>query len=108
MHPAPSTRPVPIRLCCYISKMIHVCQLNKSAWAAEFKKGREGLEDAPRSGCPATATNQENINRVYHMVMDNTPSRLTVNQIAGMRYASRENENNVEGFCSVGSTTFDA
>ena len=39
-------------------------------WAAEFKRGSESLEDDPRSGRPATATTQENINRVHHMVMD--------------------------------------
>ena len=46
-------------------------------WTAEFKS----LEDDPRSGRPATATTQENIDRVvHHMVMDDR--RLTVNQIA--------------------------
>lgn len=41
-------------------------------WAAEFKRGRESLEDDPRSGRLATATTQENIDRVHHMVMDET------------------------------------
>ena len=49
-------------------------------WAAKFKMGRESLEDNPRSGCPASATTQENIDCVHHMVMDDR--RLTVNQIA--------------------------
>ena len=39
-------------------------------WAAEFKTGKESLEDDSRSGCPASATTQENINCVHHMVMD--------------------------------------
>ena len=49
-------------------------------WTAEFKRGRESLEDDPGSGRPATATTQENIDRVHHMVMDDRC--LTVNQIA--------------------------
>lgn len=39
-------------------------------WAAELKRWRQSLEDDPRSGGPAAATAQEDINRVYHMVMD--------------------------------------
>ena len=39
-------------------------------WAAEFKRGRESLKDDPKSGCPVSATTQENIDRVHHIVMD--------------------------------------
>ena len=49
-------------------------------WAAEFKRGRESLEDDPRGGRPASATTRENINRVHHMVMDDRC--FTFNQIA--------------------------
>ena len=34
------------------------------------KKGRESLEDDPRSGRSASATTQENINHVHHMVIN--------------------------------------
>ena len=34
-------------------------------WAAEFKRGRESLEDDRRSGCPSTATTQKNIDRIH-------------------------------------------
>ena len=59
-------------------------------WASEFTKGRGSLEDDPRSGCPATATTQENIVRVHHTVMYDR--RLTVNQIRFVLQASPENE----------------
>ena len=39
-------------------------------WAAEFKTGKESLEDDPRSGRPSTATTQENIDRIHQMVMN--------------------------------------
>ena len=51
-------------------------------WAAEFKRGTEGLEDGPRSGRPSTATTQENTNRIHHVVMNH--KRLTVNHIANV------------------------
>ena len=66
-------------------------------WAAEFKRGRESLEDDPRSGRPVTAITQENIDRVTtlwdHMVMDNR--RLAVNQIANAVGISRERLENI-------------
>ena len=36
-------------------------------WVAEFKRGRESLADDLRSERPATATTQENVDRVHHM-----------------------------------------
>ena len=62
-------------------------------WEAEFKKGRESLEDDPRSDCPVSATTQENIDRVHHMVMDDR--RFTVNQIADAVAISRERVKNI-------------
>ena len=57
-------------------------------WAAEIKRGRESLEGDPRSGHLASATTQENIDRVHHMVMDDR--HLTVNQIADAVAISHE------------------
>ena len=51
-------------------------------WAAEFKRVRKNLEDDPRSACPSMATTQENIDRIYQMVMDD--KHLTVNHIANV------------------------
>lgn len=49
-------------------------------WAAEFRKGRECLEDDPGSGHPANVTTKKNIDHVHHMVM--VGRQLTINKIA--------------------------
>ena len=56
--------------------------------AAEFKGGRESLEDDPRSGHPSMATTQENIDCIHKIVMDDR--HLTVNHIANAISISRE------------------
>ena len=62
-------------------------------WAAEFKRGRESLEDDPRSGCPSTATTQENIDRIHQMVMNDR--RLTISHLANVISISRERVENI-------------
>jgi hypothetical protein len=37
-------------------------------WAAEFKQGRESLEDDPRYGRPLTATTEENNHAVLELI----------------------------------------
>ena len=56
--------------------------LTVKKWAAEFKRGREILEDDPRSGHPSTATTQENIDHIHQMVMNDR--RLTISHLANV------------------------
>ena len=49
-------------------------------WAAEFKRGRESLEDANRCGRPVSVGTQENITNVLDMVM--ADRRVTTRHIA--------------------------
>ena len=62
-------------------------------WAAEFKRGRESLEDDPKSRYPSTATTQENIDRIHQMVMNDR--RLTISHLANVISISRERVENI-------------
>ena len=49
-------------------------------WSAEFKRGRDSLEDDPRPGRPAEVISQEMIDRVERLVLNNR--RIKVAELA--------------------------
>ena len=57
-------------------------------WVAEFKRGRESLEDDPRPGRPATDTTQETIDKIHDMIF--ADRRLTEHYIATELGVSQE------------------
>ncbi|XP_040923305.1 chromobox protein homolog 1b isoform X1 [Toxotes jaculatrix] len=57
-------------------------------WAAEFKRGRESLEDDPRPGRPVTVTTQETIDKIHDMIL--TDGGITQRYIAAELGISQE------------------
>lgn len=49
-------------------------------WASEFRRRWED-EDDPRYGHPATATTQENIDHIHHMLMDDNAISITCERV---------------------------
>ena len=60
-------------------------------WVAEFKHGRESLEDANRCGCSVSLGTQENVTKVLDMVM--ADRRVTTLHIASTRGISHTKVN---------------
>ena len=59
-------------------------------WVAEFKRGRQSLEDGPRPGRPVTVAMPEMVNKVHDIVM--TDRRGTERYIASTVGISQEKE----------------
>ena len=57
-------------------------------WVAEFKRGRQSLEDDPRPGRPVTVATPEMVNKVHDIVM--TDRRVTERYIASTVGISQE------------------
>ena len=57
-------------------------------WVAEFKRGRQSLEDDPRPGRPVTVATPEMLNKVHDIVM--TDRRVTERYIASTVGISQE------------------
>ena len=57
-------------------------------WVAEFKRGRQSLEDDPRPGRPVTVATPKMVNKVHDIVM--TDRRVTERYIASTVGISQE------------------
>ncbi|XP_067667447.1 protein GVQW3-like [Haliotis asinina] len=58
-------------------------------WVKEFQRGRESLNDDPRTGRPSTSTTQANIDKVHQLMMGNR--RITLHELedaTGLSYGS--------------------
>ena len=62
-------------------------------WAAEFKRGRESLEDDPRSGRPVTVSTQDVIDKVLDIIL--ADRRTTQRTIAFELQISQERVHNI-------------
>lgn len=51
-------------------------------WSSEFKRGRESIEDDPRSGGPVSALTEENVKKVEKLVLEDT--RIKIGMLAEM------------------------
>lgn len=82
-------------------------------WTAEFKSGKESLEEGTSSGGSSTASTEENIDRVHYTVMGDR--QLTIYGIVNAINISHDrfetSLHNGHGmtifFCSEGATSYD-
>ena len=60
-------------------------------WAAEFKRGRQSLEDDPRPARPATVSTRESIDKIHDMILGDR--RIKQRYIATQLRISQERVN---------------
>ena len=83
-------------------------------WVAEFKRGRQSLEDDPRPGRPVTVATPEMVNKVHDIVM--TDRRVTERYIASTVGISQERVHSIltedlrneKAFGTLGTKTSDS
>ena len=63
-------------------------------WVAEFKHGRQSLEDDPRPGRPVTIATPEIVNKIHDIVM--TDRRVTERYIASTLGISQERVHSIQ------------
>ncbi|KAF7252037.1 Low-density lipoprotein receptor class A domain-containing protein 3 [Varanus komodoensis] len=72
-------------------------------WSSEFKRGRESIEDDPRSGGPVTATMKENVKKIEKLVLED--ARIKIIMLAKMTNLSIEGQllpwNNLTNECNI-------
>ena len=64
-----------------------------TSWIRNLKRGRDNVEDDPRSGRPLIATTKDNLDLALHMVMQDR--RISCRQIAERLVISIERANKI-------------
>lgn len=62
-------------------------------WSSEFKRGRESIEDDPRSGGPISAATEENVKKVEKLVLED--ARIKIKMLSAMTNLSIGTTHNI-------------